>query len=320
MWQAVELRELRVFLTVAEELHFARAAERLQMNRSRVSQIINELEAKVGGRLFERTSRRVTLSPIGERLRENVARPYELLQQGFSDAHAVATGVAGTLRIGMYARVNCGAHWLEIEREFRARHPDCAIEIIDTKFDSNYLDLLRNGEVDLLAVRLPVSDADMTVGPILSREARVLLVAKGDPLAERESVSVEDCADRTVSDAPAYPREMMDAWFPPVTPSGRRFRRTSIRSFEDTLLLVAAGKLVHPTVASFLDYYVHEGVVAVALRDLPPSETGLVWLTENRSPKIAAFVRAAAYVLKTKGLEDDRLVAATPVGTGLAES
>jgi hypothetical protein len=96
---------------------------------------------------------------------------------------------------------------------------------------------------------------------------------------------------------------MVDTWFPPVTSSGRRLRRVTIRSFEDTLLLVASGELVHPTVASFLDYYRHDGVVAVPIRDLPPSETGLVWLTANRSPKIAAFARSATDALKTGGLQ-----------------
>jgi DNA-binding transcriptional LysR family regulator len=294
MWQAVELRELRVFLAVAEELHFGRAAERLQINRSRVSQIINGLEAKVGGRLFDRTSRRVSLTPLGERLSDRLAQPYSQLEREFSAVRDLAVGVAGTLRIGIYARVSCGPHWLQIVQTFRARHPDCAVEIVDTKFDPNYLDILRAGAVDMLAVRLPVSDADMTVGPLLSREARVLLVATGDPLARRESVCVDDCGDRTVSDAPALPREMIDAWFPPVTPSGYKLRRMTIRSFEDALLLVAAGEIVHPTVTSFLHYYIHDGVVAVPIRDLPPSESALVWLTANRSPKIEAFARAAA--------------------------
>ena len=65
MWPPVELRELHVFLTTAEELHFGRAADRLQINPSRVSQVIRQLEDKVGGRLFERTSRRVALTPWG---------------------------------------------------------------------------------------------------------------------------------------------------------------------------------------------------------------------------------------------------------------
>jgi Bacterial regulatory helix-turn-helix protein, lysR family len=69
-----------VFLTVAEERHFGRSAERLQINRSRVSQIISALEVKVGGRLFVRTSRRVTMTPWVNAC-HNLAHPYGLLQR-----------------------------------------------------------------------------------------------------------------------------------------------------------------------------------------------------------------------------------------------
>ncbi len=62
MWPSVELRELHVFLTVAEELHFGRAADRLQISASRVSQVIRALEDRIGGRLFERTSRRLRVA------------------------------------------------------------------------------------------------------------------------------------------------------------------------------------------------------------------------------------------------------------------
>ena len=192
MWAAVELRELRVFLAVAEELHFGRAAERLHINRSRVSQIVNGLEAKVGGRLFERTSRRVRLTPVGERLRDNVARPLELLEHGFSDAYAVARGIAGSLRIGIYFTLNLGPHMPEIVRTFESRHPDCEVAFVNTGFERNYVDALRQGEVDMLAARLPLTAPDITVGPILSREERVVVVPRDDPLAQRESISYED--------------------------------------------------------------------------------------------------------------------------------
>ena len=76
---AAELRELQVFLAVAEELHFGRAAERLQINRSRVSQIIKTLELRLGAQLFERTSRRVRLTPIGEQIVTEIAGPYREL-------------------------------------------------------------------------------------------------------------------------------------------------------------------------------------------------------------------------------------------------
>ena len=68
MWQTVELREIRVFLTLTEELHFGRTAERLGLTQSRVSQTLRALERSLGDRLVDRTSRRVTLTPAGERL------------------------------------------------------------------------------------------------------------------------------------------------------------------------------------------------------------------------------------------------------------
>ena len=65
MWQTVELRELRVFATLAEELHFGRTAEKLQLTPSRISQSLRTLEEKLGGQLVHRTSRRVKLTPFG---------------------------------------------------------------------------------------------------------------------------------------------------------------------------------------------------------------------------------------------------------------
>src|SRR5579862_158529 len=102
MWQAIELQELRVFLVVAEELHFGRAAEQLTITRSRVSQIVKSLEARIGARLFDRTSRRVRLTPAGELLLAEVSAPYRELQNALTRVHQAAAGVAGTLRIGMY--------------------------------------------------------------------------------------------------------------------------------------------------------------------------------------------------------------------------
>ena len=67
----------------------------------------------------------------------------------------------------------------------------------------------------MLAARLPLTDPDVTVGPVLSHELRVLAVSARDPLAPSDTVSIEDLAERTVSDVPALPREMMDAFIPP---------------------------------------------------------------------------------------------------------
>ncbi len=80
-------------------------------------------------------------------------------------------------------------------------------------------------------------------------------------------------------------------------PSGRKIRRIKLNTTEEALLLIAAGQMAHPTVASFPTYYADNSIVSIPITDLPPSETALVWLTADRSPKIQAFARAAADVL-----------------------
>jgi DNA-binding transcriptional LysR family regulator len=293
----VELREIRTFLVLAEELHFGRTAERLLVTPSRVSQTIRTLEARVGGRLFERTSRSVRLTPIGEQLRATATQPYLELQQAVLSTRDAVAAITGTLRIGMYTESLGGRHLVSIVRSFEASHRNANVVLASLGLQRNYLDVLRAGEIDMIATRLPISDADITVGPILTREDRVLLVAVSDPLAKQESVTLEDFADRAVSDAPALPREMMDALIPPITPSGRRYRRQENPSIEDMLMSIATGKQVHPTVPSFLEHHAHPAITSVPIRDLPPSETALVWLTTNHAPKIAAFTHIAADVL-----------------------
>jgi DNA-binding transcriptional LysR family regulator len=298
MWETVELREIRVFLTVADELHFRRAAERLGLTPSRVSQTLRALEARVGGPLFHRTSRRVSLTPVGERFLSDIAPAYERMHDAFVATREAATGVAGTLRLGMYTPVNGGPHLREIVRGFEERYPQCSVHVIDTGLQRDQAEWLRRGEVDLLAMRLPFSDPGVIIGPVLSREQRVLIVADDHPLADRPSVSFEDLADYTVPDISALPRELMDAFIPPLTPSGRRLHRAELHSLPEAISRAATGEIVHPTVPSFLDHYRSPGVTAVPIRGMPASETALVWLRANRSVKIDAFTRTASEILQ----------------------
>jgi DNA-binding transcriptional LysR family regulator len=300
MWAGLELREIRTFLTLAEELHYGRTADRLGVTPSRVSQTIRLLEVRVGGKLFDRTSRRVRLTPLGERLLDDAGPAYDQLHRAYAKAHEMATGVAGTLRLGTYTPVTGGPHLLEIVKTFQTRHPDCRVQLIETGLARDQLEWLRHDEADLLAMRLPFDHPDVVIGPILSREDRVVLVAEDDPLAERQSISYEDLADYTLPDGNTLPRELMDALIPPRTPSGRRINRVFAHTLTEVVMRVAAGEIVHPTVASFLDHFPTPGVTAVPIRDLRPSETALIWLKGNRSVKIEAFARAAADVLRPK--------------------
>src|SRR6266704_640726 len=101
MWQTIELREIRVFLTLTEELHFGRTAERLNLTQSRVSQTLRALERRLGDRLVDRTSRRVKLTPAGERLRAELDPAYTELVGVLGRFASASQALAGVVRLGV---------------------------------------------------------------------------------------------------------------------------------------------------------------------------------------------------------------------------
>jgi DNA-binding transcriptional LysR family regulator len=295
MWEQVELRELQVFLTISEHLHFGRAAEQLHVSHSRVSQILQELETKLGVRLFDRSSRRVTLTPSGTRLRDEIQQPYSQLRQVLRDAQASAGQATDELRLGLLFPSSGGPRLAQIIERFERRHPGAKVKIRDLRFDDP-LGPLRRGEIDVMACRLPITQPDLTVGPTLASDERILAVAINHPLADRDSISVEDLAGCKTHDAGGrLPREYLDELVPPRTPRGRRIRRQHIDSPSPTqvLAMVARGEIVHPTISSFPDHYRHPGVTFVPIRDLPPMKAGLVWRTSDRTSAVHAFAQAA---------------------------
>ncbi len=97
----MELRHLRCFLAVAEELHFARAAERLHIDQSPLSRTIKELEEDLGAPLFARTTRSTRLTRAGKLLLEHVPRVFATLDQARASVRAAAAGYDGQLRIAL---------------------------------------------------------------------------------------------------------------------------------------------------------------------------------------------------------------------------
>jgi DNA-binding transcriptional LysR family regulator len=322
MWEQVELRELRVFFALAEQLHFGRAAEQLQLSHSRVSQIVQALEAKLGVRLFDRSSRRVALTPAGRRLRDDVTDPYGQLRDVLRDTRSRAQQVAGHLRLGLLFPSSGGPKLAQIIDLFERRHPQSKVTIRDLRFDDP-LGPLRRGEIDLMACRLPISQPDLTVGPTLASDARILAVASDHPLANRRSISVEDLAGCRAHDAGGrLPREYLDTLIPPRTTSGRPIARQHIDSPSPTQLLamVAQGEIVHPTISSFPDHFRHPAVTFVPIRDLPPMSAGLVWRAGRETPAIRAFAQAAADTVSSMMPVDDhaRLDSGPPGPTALS--
>jgi DNA-binding transcriptional LysR family regulator len=235
MWEAIELRELRVFLTLAEELHFGRTADRLRLTPSRVSQSLRELEQKLGAQLVHRTTRHVELTSFGERFRTRVDPAYGELVRVLEDAHAGARTLEGTLRLGLFSGPAEGPHLAAVVDAFEAQHPESDVEIVQVSWDDP-LERLRRGDVALMASWLPLEQPDLVVGPVLTRAQRVLAVAREHPLAARESVSLEQLADYVIPRLDGWPRELHETLFPATTPSGRPIRAVRIPAGERNFL------------------------------------------------------------------------------------
>jgi DNA-binding transcriptional LysR family regulator len=132
----MELRDIEIFLTLAEELHFGRTAERLHVSQARVSQAVKVQERRIGARLFQRTTRAVALTPIGERLRDDLRVGYDAIQAGLARASAAAQGMTGILRLGVMGAV--GHEIRDLIDLFQRRHPDCDLQIREVHFSDPF--------------------------------------------------------------------------------------------------------------------------------------------------------------------------------------
>jgi DNA-binding transcriptional LysR family regulator len=302
MWELAELRELRVFFTLYEELHFGRTAERLRLSQTRVSQTIQELETKLGTPLFERTSRRVSPTPAGRQLHAQAAPVYEQLRHVLREVHDANREVAGELRLGLDGPSSGGQALPEIISLFSSRHPDCTVHVSETGIGDPTRQL-RRGEFDVVALDLPVDQPDLVIGPTLRRDSRLIGVATNHPLAARESVGLEDIADYETHDGGgAQPPEKIDAWSPPRTPSGRPIRRRHLANptFSQIFALVAAGEIVH--FASNPLFLTYPGVTYRPITDMPPIESALAWVASEGTAAVDALAEAARDTLSERFL------------------
>jgi DNA-binding transcriptional LysR family regulator len=289
----VELREIEIFLTLAEELHFGRTAERLHISQARVSQAIKTQERRIGGALFERTSRTVTLTPLGERLRDDLRPGYDAIRQGLTRASDSVRGVTGSVRLGVMG--NVGHEIRDVIGEFTARYPEATVALREILFSDPFT-ALRAGELDLILVWRPVRESDLVEGPVLLTEGRLLAVWAGHELADRESVSMEDFGGQLFVDTgPAAPDYWLESMLPQFTPSDRPIPRgPRVATFHEILTRVAAREGIAPLNEHVLQYYSHPGVVLLPVHDAPPTDWALVWRTGALDRRTQAFVDVAA--------------------------
>jgi DNA-binding transcriptional LysR family regulator len=285
---AVEIRELECFLVLSDELHFGRTAERLYLSQSRVSQLLQSLERRIGAPLFDRTSRRVALTPLGKEFLTSLRPAYARLEGVVENAREYAAAVKGTLRIGFQGAAT--DEILAAMSAFRSRNPNCLISVCELPLNDPFGGLRRR-MVDAAVVLLPVAEDDLVVGPVFSRQPQTLAVPKHHRLAARTSVDAEELAGETLiaysGPAPGYWRQ---AQAPTQTPSGALIHRgPEVATLQEGLSLIAAGRgamlICEPTATNN-----HRAdITTVPLTGFPDSALALIWRRDEHTPSVQVF-------------------------------
>ncbi|RSN56727.1 LysR family transcriptional regulator [Actinomadura sp. WAC 06369] len=289
----LERHEVEAFLTLAEELHFGRTAERLRVSTARISQTIARLERRAGVPLFNRTSRRVELTPVGQQLYEDLRPAWDQIGSAFERTIAIGRGLTGTLRVAFVGAA--GGQLLAGATElFRQRQPTCEVRLREAQM-TDLMPWLRDGETDLALGTFPVDEPGIATGPVLVSEARMLAVPVGHPFASRPTVSMEDLARVTLLQLPdTLPDSLRDDRTPHTTPSGRPIDLGPTgATFNEILTLIGAGRGVFPVGAQARRYYARPDVAYIPFSDAPPLQWGLLWRADNTTARVRAFTQAA---------------------------
>ncbi|MFF0312001.1 LysR family transcriptional regulator [Streptosporangium sp. NPDC004379] len=289
----LERHEVEAFLTLAEELHFGRTAERLRVSTARISQTIAKLERRTGVPLFERTSRRVELTAAGRRLYEGVRPAWDQITGAFEQAVASGRGLTGTLRVAFVGAAG-GQLLVGAAELLRRRRPDCDVLLREAQM-TDLMPWLRDGEIDVALATFPVEEPGIATGPVLMSEARMLAVPARHPFARSASIRLEDLARVTLLQLPAtLPDSLRLDRTPSATPSGKPIARgPQAATFNEALTLVGAGHGVFPVGAQARRYYVRPDVAYVPFEDAPPLHWGLLWRADNATARLRTFAEAA---------------------------
>ncbi|WP_327100250.1 LysR family transcriptional regulator [Nocardia vinacea] len=279
----LEVRQLRYFVAVAEELHFGRAADRLGMAQPPLSRAIRELERQLGVQLFERTTRHVVLTPPGETLLRDARTALDAVAAAAERARHVGRPAPG-LRLALKADYDAGL----LPQIFETYHLEDAAVPVELMLGGRgeQVPALRQGRADVALLATPFDDRGLDVEPLLT-EPRLVALAASDPLAARTTLCLADLAGRTLPDGTPADR---DGLAPPPEPP------RPVLDLAQLFNLVELGNIIWFPPTSVARRHPRPGIAYRPVADLKPTALAIAWPQNCHSPAVAAFVRAATAV------------------------
>ena len=301
----MELRHLRYFLAVAEELHFGRAAAKLHISQPPLSQQIRRLETELQTPLFHRTTRHVELTNAGRMFLTEARAVVAQAEQAAGTVRRATRGEIGQLVVGcaLWADFLNGA---KIIRLFARRHPGVDVELRDLTAPEQ-IAALEDGTIHVGILRPPIL-SDVLLSERLLSESLVLAFPRRHRFASYQRVPWEALADEPYvlfshRRAPAYQSVVSRA----CRDAGVTLRVKYEVEHPQTVLAVIAAGLGVSLVPASLQVLRRPGVTYRRLKPAGPAvETVIAWHREREMPFVQAFVRAASEVARSRS---GRLVA-----------
>jgi DNA-binding transcriptional LysR family regulator len=273
--------QLRLLLTLAEELHFGRAASRLYLTQPALSQQIRSLEQRLGVKLFTRTSRRVELTETGHELLPLVKNVVDAADALRAAAVRSTTGTS-RLRLGVCESFGSLAATRAVIAEVAASRPDLGPDVLVADSFLEQLTMLKEGAIDAAFVYLPVPEG-LHSQP-LTVEPRLVCVSAADPLARRSSVRLADLADHPVVGlAPETFPAGRGFWAVDPRPDGSAVRYTThqVARLESLLSTVALGGPIAFVPSTAAELYPRQDLSYLPVDDLPGCEFGVAWYSTD---------------------------------------
>jgi DNA-binding transcriptional LysR family regulator len=291
-----ELRHLRAFVALAEELNFTRAAQRLHLAQQALSAQIQQLEERVGAQLVTRTTRKVELTAAGEALYAQAPAVLAALEAATEAARRAARGETGRLRIGLLATAALDFTPLVL-RAFAAERPGVDLSVRNVDF-GDPTGGVRSGDTDVAVVWLPFATDGLEVAPLFDEE-RVALLADDHPLAEKAELRAADLAAEPMGWVEGLDPVALDFWTLAEHRGGGAGAAVAITGFDDYLAEIRAGRAVAAVPASIARSLPWSGLARRGIADLAPARVAVCRRADDGNPLVADFVRVAQDVAGT---------------------
>jgi DNA-binding transcriptional LysR family regulator len=292
----IELRQMRYFLAVAEELNFTRAAERLHLAQQALSASIRRLEAQLGVALFVRSTRKVELTAAGEVLVEGARAVVAAAADAVERVHEAAQGRSGRITIGFSTAAGGVPIVRQILRQFAENAPGVDIRTEEHDFSDPSAGLA-DASVDAAFIFGPLPIEGLS-SVTLVREDRVLAIRPEHPLAERTAVNANDLRELPWLRVPADRGPWPTFWFRSV---GEGPVGPVIKTADEWVTAIEAGRGVAFTMPTVMKNFTTARITVVPVVGLEPAEVLLAWRQDRSDPLVRSLVRASEEFVPPQG-------------------